>query len=92
MRKLTKIRRFEKCNFKFWKCHVDFRFLLDCKKNGVIPKFFLFKQDTLKILMCTRIAKSDCWKKKSNESERRLIPWKRMHRGLRKNYKEHFLF
>lgn len=45
-----------------------------------------------------RNAKSDCYKKKSNQSERGIIPWKRMHREkrmyreLRKNYKEHFLF
>ena len=41
--------------------------------------------------MCTRSAKSDCWKKKSNQSKRGLIPWKRIHGGLRKNYKEYFL-
>ena len=37
------IRRFEKCDFKFRKCYLDLRFLLDCKKNGVIPKFLRFK-------------------------------------------------
>ena len=25
------------------KCHLDLRFLLDCKNNGVIPKFLRFK-------------------------------------------------
>ena len=40
---VTKIRRFEKCDFKLRKCHLDLRFLLDCKKNGVIPKFLRFK-------------------------------------------------
>ena len=34
---VKKIRRFEKCDFKLRKCHLDLRFLLDCKKNGVIP-------------------------------------------------------
>ena len=36
---VKKIRRFEKCNFKLQKYHLDLRFLLDCKKNAVIPKF-----------------------------------------------------
>ena len=40
---VKKIQRFEKCDFKLWKCHLDLRFLLDCKKNGVIPKFLRFK-------------------------------------------------
>ena len=40
---VKKIRRFEKCDFKLRKCHLDLRFLLDCKKNGVIPKFLHFK-------------------------------------------------
>ena len=34
---------FEKCDFKLRKCPLDLRFLLDCKKNGVIPKFLRFK-------------------------------------------------
>ena len=37
---VKKMRRFEKCDFK---CHLDLRFLLDCKKNGVISKFLRFK-------------------------------------------------
>ena len=37
------MRRFEKCDFKFRKCHLGLRFLLDCKKNGVISKFLHFK-------------------------------------------------
>ena len=40
---VKKIRRFEKCDFKLRKCHLDLRLLLDCKKNGVIPKFLRFK-------------------------------------------------
>ena len=40
---VKKIRRFEKCDFKLRKCHLDLRLLLDCKKNGVIPKYPLFK-------------------------------------------------
>ena len=40
---VKKIRMFEKRDFKLRKCHLDLRFLLDCKKNGVIPKFLLFK-------------------------------------------------
>ena len=35
--------RFEKCDFKFRKCYLDLRFLLDCKKNSVISKFLRFK-------------------------------------------------
>ena len=62
--------------------------------NGVIPKFLRFKlaNKHLKIPMCARSAKSDCWRKKSNQSGRGLIPWKMMHRRLRKNFKEHFPF
>ena len=40
---LKKVQRFKKCYFKLWKYHLDLRFLLDCKKNGVIPKFLRFK-------------------------------------------------
>ena len=40
---VKKIRRFKKCDFKLRKCHLDLRFLLDCKKSGVIPKFLRFK-------------------------------------------------
>ena len=40
---VKKLRMFEKCNFKLRKCHLDPRFLLDCKKSGVIPKFLRFK-------------------------------------------------
>ena len=40
---LKKVQRFEKCDFKFRKCYLDLRFLLDCKKNGVTPKFIRFK-------------------------------------------------
>ena len=34
---------FEKCDVKLRKCLLDLRFLLDCKKKNVIPKFILFK-------------------------------------------------
>ena len=40
---IKKICRFEKCDFKLQKCHLDLRFLLDCQKNVVIPKFLRFK-------------------------------------------------
>ena len=40
---LKKIRTFQKCDFKLRKCHLDLRLLLDCKKTGVVPKFFRFK-------------------------------------------------
>ena len=33
----------EKCDFKLRKCLLDLRFLSDCKKNGVIPKFLHFE-------------------------------------------------
>ena len=32
-----------KCNFKLWICHLNIKFLLDWKKNDVIPKFLRFK-------------------------------------------------
>ena len=40
---VKKIQSFEKCDFKLRKCHLDLKFLLDCKNNGVIPKFLRFK-------------------------------------------------
>ena len=40
---VKKIRRFQKWDFKLQKCYLDLRFLLDCKQNGVIPKFLRFK-------------------------------------------------
>ena len=40
---VKKIRRFEKCDFKLRKSHLDLRFLLDCENNGVVPKFLRFK-------------------------------------------------
>ena len=83
---------FEKCDVKLRKCLLDLRFLLDCKKKMLFQSlsFLNWRLDTLKILMYTRSAKSDCWKKKSNQRKRGLIHWKRMHRGLRKNYKERY--
>ena len=42
--------------------------------------------------MCTRSVNSDCSKKKSDQSKGRLIPWKKIHRWLKKNYKDHFRF
>ena len=65
--------------------------------DGVIPKFFRFE------LVNRHLGNSHVYKKcqirllqkkkkkKSNQSERGLTPWKKMHRGLRKDYKEHFL-
>ena len=38
-----KIRRFENYDYKLRKCHLDLRLLMDCKRNGVIPKFLRFK-------------------------------------------------
>ena len=47
---VKKIRRFEKCDFKLWKCHLDLRFLLDCrgdftlsgmKRNEAMTSHFL---------------------------------------------------
>ena len=40
---VKKMRRFQKWDFKLQKCYLDLRFLLDCKQNGVIPKFLRFK-------------------------------------------------
>ena len=40
---VKKLRRFGKCDFKLRKCHLDLRLFLDCKKDGVIPKFLLIK-------------------------------------------------
>ena len=40
---VKKIRRFQKWDFKLQKCYLDLRLLLDCKQNGVIPKFLRFK-------------------------------------------------
>ena len=73
---VKKIRRFEKCNFKLRKCHLDLRFLLDCKNNGVIPKFLRFK------LANRHLKSSHVYKKcqirlleeETDQSERRLMP------------------
>ena len=83
---VKKIRRFEKCDFKLRKCHLDLRFLLDCKKNGVIPKFLRFK------LANRHLNNSHVYRKCQNQSKRGLILWKMIHRGLRKNYKKRFLY
>ena len=40
---VRKIRKFEKNDYKLWKSHLDLRFLLECKKNNLIPKFLQFK-------------------------------------------------
>ena len=40
---VRKIRKFEKNNHKLRKSHLDLRFLLEYKKNNLIPKFLQFK-------------------------------------------------
>ena len=40
---VRKIRKFEKNDYKLRKSHLDLRFLLECKKNNLIPKFLQFK-------------------------------------------------
>ena len=40
---VRKIHKFEKSDYKLQKGHLDLRFLLECKKNNLIPKFLLFK-------------------------------------------------
>ena len=37
------IGKFEKSDYKLWKGHLGLRFLLECKKNNLIPKFLQFK-------------------------------------------------
>ena len=58
---VKKIRRFKKCVFKLQKYDLDLRFLLACKNSTAIPKFLRFKLANrhLKLLMCTKSAKSD---------------------------------
>ena len=84
---------FVKKNTKVWKVqfqivemHLDLRFSLDCKKNGVFSKFLRFK------LANRHLNNSHVYRKCQNQSKRGLILWKMIHRGLRKNYKEHFLY
>ena len=85
---------FEKCDFKLRKYHFNLRFLLDCKNNGVMPKSPHFK------LANRHLKNSHVYKKcqtreleeEINRSKRGLIPWKKIHRGFRKNYKEDFRF
>ena len=89
---VKKIQKFEKCNFKLRKCHLDLKFLLDCKNNGVIPKFLRFK------LANRHLKNSHVYKRcqirllegEIKSEQRRIKPWKKIHEGLRKNYKEHF--
>ena len=40
---VRKIHKFEKSNYMLRKGHLDLRFLLECKKNNIIPKFSQFK-------------------------------------------------
>ena len=40
---VRKIRKFEKNDYKLRKDHLDLRFLLEFKKNNLIPKFLQFK-------------------------------------------------
>ena len=40
---VRKIRKFEKSDYKLQKGHLDLRFLLECQKNNLIPKFLQFK-------------------------------------------------
>ena len=40
---VRKIHKFEKNDYKFRKGHMDLMFLLECKKNNLIPKFLQFK-------------------------------------------------
>ena len=90
---VKKIRRFKKCDFKLRKCHLDLRFLLDCKKSGVIPKFLRFK------LANRHLNNSHVYRKcqlrlleEEIKSKRKRINTLENDRGLRKNYKEHFLY
>ena len=98
---VRKIPRYEKCDFKLRKFYSDLKFLSNCKKNDVFPKFLHFelsnrhlknsyvhKECQIRLLegkIKPKRAKSDYWKEKSNQSESELIPWERMYRGLRKN-------
>ena len=36
---VRKIRKFKKNDYKLQKCHMDLKFLLECKKNNLIPSF-----------------------------------------------------
>ena len=38
VRLTLQIEGFENFDYKLWKCHLDLRFLLDCKKNGCYSK------------------------------------------------------
>ena len=40
---VRKIRKFEKSHYKLRKGYLDLRFLLECKKNNLIPKVLQFK-------------------------------------------------
>ena len=40
---VRKICKFEKTDYKLRKSHLDLRFLLECKKNNLIPEFLQFK-------------------------------------------------
>ena len=40
---LKKVRRFEKCGFKYRIAKLVFEYLQSCKQKHLIPKFFQFK-------------------------------------------------
>ena len=85
---------FEKCDFKLRKYHFNLRFLLDCKNNGVMPKSPHFKLGNrhLKNSHVYKNCQTRELEEEINQSKRGLIPWKKIHGGFRKNYKEDFRF
>ena len=91
---VKKIQRFEKCDFKLWKYHLDLRFLLDCKNNGVIPKFLRFELANIHLKnshVCKK-CQIRLLEEEVRSKRKRINTLEKIHRGLRKNYKKHFRF
>ena len=67
---------------------------VDYKKNGVIPKFLGFKLANrhLNNSYVYRKCQLRLLEEEIKSSERGLILWKMIHRGLRNFLKEHFLY
>ena len=84
--------KFEKKNYKLQKGHLDLRFLLECKKNNLIPKFLQFKlvNRYLHNSAAYKICQIKLLEEEIRAKRKKIKSWKRTKRGLKKCYKEAF--
>ena len=72
---VRKIRKFEKNDYKLRKGHLDLRFLLECKKNNLIPKFLQFKLANRQLHNDAKHLRWSFLQKKSKTKSRKLLNW-----------------